>query len=85
MEPALASVYFYVRRLDTCQYIGGDANATKDSRRMADKKPENDPQCDEPNPWERFGVFGSKGAAVPKEADEKRCEYEQERDKEQAG
>jgi hypothetical protein len=38
---------------------------------MADKKPENDEQRDEPNPWERFRMFGSKGAAVPKEdADE---------------
>jgi hypothetical protein len=49
---------------------------------MADKKPENDEQ----NPWERFRVFVSKVAAVPKdEVDEQQREYERERDQERAG
>jgi hypothetical protein len=53
---------------------------------MADEKPENDEQRDEQNPWERLRVFVSKVATVPKEeADEKRREWEQERDRKRAG
>jgi len=49
---------------------------------MADEKPQNDEQRDEQNPWERFRVFVSKVAAVPKEeADQKRREYERDRKK----
>lgn len=54
---------------------------------MADQKPNHDERRDEPNPaWERFRVFVSNVAAVPKaEANEKRRTYEQKRKKKQAG
>lgn len=53
---------------------------------MADEKPRDDGQHDEQNPWERFRVFVSKVAAVPKdEAEEKRREYEREQEKRRAG
>jgi len=54
---------------------------------MADEKSNHDEQRNEPNPaWERFRVFVSKVAAVPKEeSDQKQREYEREQGKKQAG
>jgi len=54
---------------------------------MTDEKPKDDQKPDDENPaWERFRVFVKKVAAVPKEeADEKRREYERERDDKRAG
>jgi len=54
---------------------------------MADEKPNHDEQHDEPNPaWERFRVFVSKIAAIPKEeVDEKRREHEGEGKEKRAG
>lgn len=54
---------------------------------MADQKPSHEEQQDESNPaWERFRVFVSKVAAVPKEeADEKRRNHEQKSKKRKTG
>lgn len=54
---------------------------------MAEEKRNHDEDHDEPNPvWERFRVFVSKVAAVPKEeVDEKRRNYEERRDTKKTG
>ena len=53
---------------------------------MAEPKPKDEQEQDEKTPFERFEQFVKKIAAVPKEeVDEKRREYERERDKKQAG